>query len=159
MIILAIDPGNIESAFCFYKVNKDKVATNILAKGKVVNEKVLSLITSNTTKISRIYVEDIAQYGTGVGKTIFDTVKFIGRLLERADSLKIPIELVYRKTYISYILDNPKANDSIVRQYLMDTFGDKGTKKNPGPMFGFAADMFSALMIAVYGSEIELRNK
>lgn len=160
MILLAIDPGNVETGFVFYKYGKeykysDHHANRILGKGKIPNTSLMSIISKNASNIKAVYIEDIAQYGTGVGKTVFDTVKFIGMLMERCSSLGIPVSLVYRKTIVTHHTDNPKANDSILRQFLIDTLGGQGTKKAPGPLYGFAGDMFSALAIALYGADME----
>ena len=158
-IILGIDPGNEETGYCFYKFCEGKhEGSRILAKGKEINHKVLQYIQNNATRFRAIYVEDIAQYGTVVGKSVFDTVKFIGRIIQLCSMLNIPIRLAYRKTIVSHHTDNPKANDSIIRQFLIDTFGPQGTKKAPGPLFGFSGDMFSALAIAMYGCDMELKN-
>lgn len=156
MIILAIDPGNVETGFVFYRKKEGPHSSDrILAKGKITNNAILRYITNNAPKGIVVYIEDIAQYGQQVGKSIFDTVKFIGMLMERCNSLGVRYELVYRKTVVTHHTDNPKANDSIIRQFMIDTFGIQGTKKSPGPLYGFAADMFSALAIAMYGSDME----
>ena len=49
----------------------------------------------------------------------------------------------------------PKA-DALVRRAMLDRFGGdgaKGTKKAPGPLYGFHADCWAALAVAVTWSE------
>jgi hypothetical protein len=90
---------------------------------------------------------------------MFDTAKFIGMVQERCNSLGIKWNMAFRKTIVTHHTDNPKANDAIIHQFMIDTFGPKGTQKNPGPLFGFAKDMFSALAIAMYGSDMETKKE
>lgn len=159
MIIMGVDPGNEYTAFCFYKYPGDKHhGSRILGKGKELNHNVLRFIEKNKNLIRCIYVEDIANYGMVSGKSVYDTCKYIGRIIQLASMLNIPIKLAYRKTIVTHHTDNPKANDKIIRQFLIDTIGEQGTKKNPGPLYGFAADMFSALAIAMYGSDMEMKH-
>jgi len=51
------------------------------------------------------------------------------------------------------LTDNTCANDASIRQALIDRFGGKdaaiGRKASPGPLHGIAADVWSALALAV----------
>jgi len=40
-----------------------------------------------------------------------------------------------------------------VNQVLRDRFGEKGTKKNPGKLFGVHDHIWSALALAVYSAD------
>lgn len=160
MLILGIDPGTTDSAFCFYKgkIEGKHDAKHILAKDKIPNDRMRSILLANIKHSPIVYIEDIAFYGGATGKTTFDTLKFIGRLIEICAIYNIKCNLPLRKTIVSHLLDNPKANDKMVRQFLIDTYGVQGTQKNKGPLYGFANDMFSALLIATFGYEMEELN-
>ena len=61
---------------------------------------------------------------------------------------------VYRTQVKLHICGTARAKDSNVRQALMDRYGSTrelaiGKKKTPGPLYGFSADMWSALAIAL----------
>ena len=43
-----------------------------------------------------------------------------------------------------------------IRQALIDRFGDKGTRKDPGKLYGFKHDMWQALAISTYVLETNL---
>ena len=82
-MILAIDPGNIQSA---YVLTTDELA--IKDKGKVENEALLEKIY----KVADFHVEElhaaiemVACYGMAVGKEVFDTCVMIGRIVQVLD--------------------------------------------------------------------------
>jgi hypothetical protein len=152
MIILGIDPGNIESAYlCLNGENK------ILHFGKVINEKLLLFIHKNWNKIDHIGIEIIASYGMTCGKTVFDTCIFIGRIQQKLIDLGYSnqISFLARKTIVTHICDNPKANDAAVHEAMVVRYGDKGKRNNPGPTFGIKADIWSALAIATYCTDLK----
>jgi len=167
MIILAIDPGTTESAFCLY--NGDPGVANaerILEAGKISNEKLLERLYCDSEEdgfdADAVVVEMVACYGMPVGREIFETVFWIGRFVEAVDSLGGPItwHRIYRKDVKLHLCQNPRAKDANISRALMDRFGDfsqgktgKGTKKRPGPLYGFKGDMFAALAVAVTYSE------
>lgn len=150
-MVLAIDPGSKQSAYCIYNAEGSPA---IVGAGILENHKVLGLISDNCSK--KIAIEGIASYGMGVGKEVFDTCIWIGRFVQRlsdqtADCCKY--EIIYRREVKLHICHSPKANDSTIRYALIDRFGDPGTKKNPGLLYGLKADMWSALAIAVTAHE------
>ena len=112
-------------------------------------------------------IEMIASYGMAVGADIFETCVWIGRFVQMAHimacqatqplDLKREAVLVYRKDVKLHVCGTCKAKDSNIRQALIDRFprtgGGKtpqiGTKKAPGPLYGFKTDMWAALAVAV----------
>jgi len=66
-----------------------------------------------------------------------------------------------RKTVAAHLCNTSRANDSNIRQALIDRFGPGrekaiGTKKNPGPLYGIKKDLWSALAVAVtYADKIK----
>lgn len=149
-MILAIDPGNIESAFVLVENDLSKV----YEKDKVDNSTLINLIAywsnNNEYKIDYIAIEGIQSYGMAVGKSVFETCYFIGRLIEstRRDLMNNPT-MIYRMEEKMCLCHSVKANDSNIRQALIDRFGVVGKKKNPGYFYGFKKDIWSAMAVAV----------
>lgn len=148
MKILAIDPGNIESAYCVI----DEETYMPEEFGKVKNEILLNLIysrLSNSVNYYTMVIEMIASYGMPVGKEVFETCVWIGRFIELARLQNIDVEYIYRKDEKMNICHSMKAKDSNIRQALIDRFGPVGTKKNPGWFYGFKADIWQAYAVGV----------
>lgn len=127
MKIFAIDPGNIESAYCVI----DEETYKPEEFGKLKNEILLNLIyskLSNSVNYYTMVIEMIASYGMPVGKEVFDTCVWIGRYIEAYDK---DYKYVYRKDEKMNICHSMKAKDSNIRQALIDRFGPVGTKRNP----------------------------
>lgn len=136
--VFAIDPGNIESAYC-----KMDGSSAILAFGKVPNAQLLDILRNDNS--NAIACEMICSYGMPAGASLFDTCVFIGQILSHA---RVPVTLIPRIQVKSHICHSGKATDSNIRQALIDLFGPQGTKKAPGPTYGISADVWSALAIA-----------
>ena len=152
-VILAIDPGNIESGYCVLKDNYSP-----LEFGKVENNVLLNMIGGRFPwlRIDEAVIEMVASYGMPVGKTVFDTCVWIGRFTQELDNQSIPISYVTRKEYVTEFCGSARAKDANVIQYLIDRFAPdtpnrgKGTKKNPGWFYGFKADVWQAYALGVY---------
>jgi len=164
MKILAIDPGNIESAY----VLLDKDTYKPLEFGKIKNEEMLEKVKN--LDYNNLAIEMIASYGMPVGREVFETCVFIGRCIEAATNKKakelqkelrgfdtinsIPKDIpfysyVYRKEEKLCLCNSMKAKDSNIRQALIDRFGVVGTKKNQGFFYGFAKDIWAAMAVGV----------
>ena len=150
--ICAIDPGNEESAYVLLDP-----ALRPVAGGKMANEQMYKEMWEKIIDLWPIRVEFaiemIASYGMPVGKEVFDTCVWIGRLQERLKGR--PVRLIYRKDEKMMICRSMKANDATIRQALVDRFAPgvsnhgKGTKKAPGWFYGFKADMWAAYAVGV----------
>lgn len=148
-MILAIDPGNIQSAYCLI----DEETYKPTKFGKVDNEELLHMISShkifNHCKKIGVSIEMVASYGMPVGKEVFDTCVFIGRLTERLKFATDEVNYIYRKDVKINLCNSMKAKDSNIRQALIDRFGEVGTKANKGWFYGFKADIWSAYAVGV----------
>lgn len=139
MKILAIDPGNIESAY----VLMDTETYKPLEFGKIDNTQMLFKIKE--LEYDKLIVEMIASYGMAVGASVFDTCVWIGRFIQ---ARKCPeFEYIYRKEEKMNLCYTMKAKDSNIRQALIDRFGEVGTKKNPGFFYGFKKDIWAAFAV------------
>ena len=148
-MILAIDPGNIESAYVIVENDLSKV----IEKGKTLNPILLRAINVWAYRygcnIDNFVIEGIQSYGMAVGKSVFETCYFIGRLIESGKrDLHIEPTLIYRMEEKMCLCHSTKAKDSNIRQALIDRFGEVGTKKNPGYFYGFKKDIWSAMAVA-----------
>jgi hypothetical protein len=142
-MILAIDPGNEQSAFVILDYNLK--ATDF---GKVENSELQEFIQGWPDEYFAI--EMVASYGMAVGKEVFDTCVWIGRFLETAKLTGMKdIKYIYRKDEKINLCGSMKAKDANIRQALIDRFGVVGTKKNPGWFYGFKADIWQAYAVGV----------
>lgn len=147
-MILAIDPGNTESAYVLVEDDLSKV----IEKGKVENFELAGIILrikDEHSSLEHIAIEMIASYGMPVGKTVFETCLWIGRFAQLIRvEFGVEPEFIYRSEEKMCLCHSMKAKDSNIRQALIDRFGEVGTKKNPGYFYGFKSDIWSAMSVA-----------
>ena len=139
-MIISIDPGNIESAYCIMHENLKPFEF-----GKVANESLLIML-ENTTQDYKTVIEMIASYGMPVGKEVFDTCVWIGRFDHASFH---PASFVYRKDVKMHLCGTMRAKDSNIRQALIDRFGEVGTKARKGWFYGFKADVWQCYAVGV----------
>jgi hypothetical protein len=154
-MILAIDPGNIESGYVF--LNND---LSVVRKEKILNKQLLELINFfinyDSKEETKIAIEMIASYGMAVGQTVFETCLWIGRFIQEI-YIKTGREptLIYRKDEKINLCQTMKAKDSNIRQALIDRFAKhdfkngKGTKNNQDIFYGFKSDIWAAMAVGV----------
>lgn len=155
MIVLAIDPGNVQSAFVVFDGAK------LLQFGKEDNEQLLCMLRyrHQRTCASHLVIEHIANMGMSVGQSVFDTCLWSGRFIEAWWDQ--PFSLIKRREVKLHLCGNMRAKDSNIRTSLIDKFSNGlgkdvaiGKKASPGPLFGVSADVWSALAIAVTWTEM-----
>jgi hypothetical protein len=147
--LLAIDPGNIESAYVlmdgykpvdFGKVQNNQLLDTILARGLAEWPDVVA-------------IEMIASYGMPVGREVFDTCVWIGRYSLAMALGGTAVEYVYRQEVKLNLCGSSRAKDSNIRQALIDRFAErdlkngKGTKAAPDYFYGFKADVWAAFSV------------
>ena len=138
-MILAIDPGPIESAWAVLDGSLKPVAF-----GKEDNEKLLN--SMHPLPHQKVAIEMVASYGMPVGAEVFETVLWIGRFWQHWQGEK---HRIYRKDVKMNLCGSMKAKDSNIRQALIDRFGPVGTKKNPGWFHGVSGDIWAAIAVGV----------
>jgi hypothetical protein len=147
--VLAIDPGNDESAWC---ETHDGIPVRA-AKGP--NHELLALLRAiEPLGVDLVAVEGVASYGMAVGREVFETCYMIGRCIEACANRGVPYRIVYRRQVKLHLCESAKANDANIRAALIDRFGPGkekavGRKASPGPLFGLKGDEWSALAIAL----------
>jgi len=111
----------------------------------------------------RYVFEGISSYGKKVGGDTFGTLKWIWRMFEAIDSRRRPGSpepvIVIRRIVSAHLVGAcPKGKmDAMIKRALAERFAGMGAeprtavglKKSPGPLYGVAKDMWSALAVAV----------
>lgn len=163
-MILAIDPGNIESGV----VLMDICTLKPIVAEKINNDELLDNIYSGVyDDYYNVAIEKIASYGMPVGETTFDTCIWIGRFYEAIKN-KYPgvdVDFIYRKDEKMNLCNSMKAKDSNIIQALIDRFAPntpnkgKGSKKEPGWFYGFKKDIWQAYAVGVTYYDMYLKGE
>ena len=141
-VLLAIDPGPSASAYVVWD------GVRILGKGKYSNQEFLGQVEHcRGMANSHCAIEMIASYGMAVGAEVFETCVWIGRFMERFGPDRC--DRIPRIQIKNHLCHSSRAKDANIRQALIDRFGPVGSKNAPGPLFGVAGDVWSALAVAV----------
>lgn len=147
-IIMAIDPGHIESAYAIWD------GKWLEGFGKIPSGKLLAMLRE-PSPCYLLAVERIACMGMAVGEEVFETVRYEARFVmawlekyEHRHHLLVP-----RMRVKMHHCGDSRAKDANIRQALIDRFGPGkevaiGRKASPGPLYGVAGDVWSALAIA-----------
>lgn len=142
MKILAIDPGNIQSAYILWD------GKEILSKNIIINETLIDLLQHWPDTCQILIVEQIRSYGMPVGATIFDTVFWSGRFCQAwpGDFYQLP-----RMDVKNHLCHNSRAKDSNIRQALIDRFEPdlKPRQRPKGVLEGLVKDLWAAMGVAV----------
>lgn len=157
MNIIAIDPGNKQSAMVMF-------ACDIVAEARISNNDELlrriKHLRDTGWPNTPLVIEMIASYGMAVGAEVFETCVWIGRFMQAWQPS--PVHLIYRREVKMHLCGQPRAKDPNIRQALIDRYGGKdaaiGTKRNPGPLYGFKADMWAALAVGVTFLDLHEKN-
>ena len=150
-VILAIDPGNTESAYVVMDHH-----FNPISHAKVPNEELLHLLHIGGKYLWKsVAIEMVASYGMPVGREVFETCVWIGRYHEAAVCAGKSVSFIYRMEEKDTLCHDSRAKDSNIRRALIDTFArhdlknGKGTKKKPDFFYGFAKDEWAAFAVGV----------
>lgn len=165
-MILAIDPGNIESGVVII----DEKTLRPCFSEKMNNEELIQCIYDKCEPFNlykNAVIEKIQSYGMPVGIEVFDTCIWIGRFKEAIYNVYpgIDVDYIYRKDEKINLCRSMKANDTTIKQALVDRFAPgeknygKGTKKEPGWFFGFAKDIWAAYAVGVTYYDMYLKGE
>ena len=144
-MIIAIDPGPVESGVAMLTYHGD-VATAGIHKNALVR----SVLAD--TRGGHLVIEQIVCYGMPVGAEVIETAEWIGQFICAWDSVEGRQHVAYklpRKDVKLHICGSGRAKDANIRQALLDRYGPKGTKKAPGPLYGFKSHMWQALALGL----------
>jgi hypothetical protein len=159
---IGIDPGPEESAYCILSdkgrvVQFDKLG-NIPFLQFLGSPDILHAGLHDDLNETHLFViEMLACYGMAVGAEVLDTARWVGRFQDRIETKHgMEARLMYRKDVKMTLCHTMKANDSNIRQQIIDMYGGKkaiGKKKTPGPLYGLSGDCWSALAICLTAKE------
>ncbi len=149
MKILGIDPGPEQSASVLWDTEEKRILGHSQAENGLF--KVGIKIAWHEGEFEICAIEDVSYYGKVLNRSTFDTLKMIGRLLEICDPYTALVEF----PSIAYHFCNSRrgVKTSQINKVLEDKYGGKGTKKNPGPLYGIKEHEWSALSVALYYAE------
>lgn len=116
-MILAIDPGNRQSAYVV--MDKD---LRPLEFRKAENDELLARIPQLLDRYGdlSLAIEMVASYGMPVGASVFETCVWIGRFWQACSALPRKA-LVYRIDEKLTLCHDSRAKDANIRQALIDT--------------------------------------
>jgi hypothetical protein len=148
-VILAIDPGTVQSAWLAFDTTAGRPMPDFF--GIVPNAELLEVIRNNRNGwVTAVVIEQVVSYGMPIGETTIETVHWAGRFAEAA--FPLPVYRIPRLAVRMALCHSGRAKDPNVRAALLDRFGGDaaiGRKAHPGPLYGFKADLFAALGVAV----------
>ena len=149
--ILAIDPGPTQSAWV--ELHPDG---RVMDHGIHPNNDLLA--HCGVTLVSDIVLEQIAAMGMSVGEEVFETVYWSGRFCQVVEDRRPRPQFHRLKRHVvkMHLCQSMRANDSNIRQAIIDRYGGTGgkavaigTKKNQGPLYGIKADEWQALALGL----------
>lgn len=153
MIIVGIDPGQKESGVVKWSHTQQRV----LERQIMPNQQVISYVQA-VHSVNIIAIEHFRGYGLRVGNDTFDSIWWSGRFAQIAVSsiMGIQVRMIPRADIVDCLCGHPKAGDKAVHQALVDKYGEVGTKKNPGPLYGIKSHLWAALAVAVVAGKTNL---
>jgi hypothetical protein len=166
MLILAVDPGTTQSGWVIY----DPIRNSVVNCGIDKNQTVMDLVRTEIGPDLWFVCERISCQGMAVGQETFDTVEFIGALFHQALGPRgwdRRHDFMVKRTEVKiHLCGTARAKDPNIRQAILDRFpatgGGKcpqvGTKKQPGPLFGVHAHIWSALAVALTWNETKRKD-
>lgn len=155
--ILAIDPGPEMSASALLI---DGVLEDF---SYLANEAMLDVLENVACRYHRptLVIEQVKAMGMSVGAEVFETVFWSGRFAQywqvsAGTGGPLKWDRIGRMDVKMHLCNSSRAKDKNVRQALVDRFSNgrgekaaKGTKKEPGPLYGVSGDVWAALAVAV----------
>ncbi len=149
MRILAIDPGPSLSA----AVVIESEPLRIMSHDKEINDNILNAIIAESHRSECFVIEEIAHYGMPVGAEVFKTVFWSGRFYQAS---AMPVTMIPRHAVKMHLCHTCRAKDANIRAALIERFGEPGTKKNPGILYGIHGDCWQALALAITFAETKI---
>jgi len=153
MIILAIDPGPVTCGVVELNTSRWRLS---LAEGAATVQRALDLVaTAPERGVGAIAIERV-KAGQFAGDSYLQTSEVVGRLQERGIVAGFAPALMYRTDILRWLdlLGVKGTRDAAVNRELVRRYGGatkaqvKGTRSNPGPLFGISHHGWQALGVA-----------
>lgn len=150
--ILSIDPGTKKSGVV--ERIDGRVRAYYLDNGQVRQAITDAVVTKGIPIVAVETMED--SYGRSVDSNTTLTLEETGVFLYLAETAGATVIRCPRRAVKKHICGSMSAKDPDVKAAMIKRFGEEGTKKAPGPTFGFNGHCFQALAAGVYAEETQL---
>ena len=173
MIVLAIDPGTVQSAWLAFDTATGVPVTSDESDfgparrlfGIEPNGELIERLrgwhdaarVGEVPFLDAVIIERVMSYGMAIGAETIETIHWAGRFAGAAYPT-----LVYRIPRLTIkmaLCHSTRANDATVRAALIDRFGGKaaaiGRKAASGPLYQIKADLWSSLALACCFADME----
>ena len=172
MIVLAVDPGTVRSAWLVFDTQTGRPAASY--ESDFGDGRRLLAIEPNAVLIDRlrgwhdaarvgavpflgaIVIEQVMSYGMAIGAETIETIHWAGRFAEAA--FPTPVYRIPRLTVRMALCHSARATDATIRRALLDRFGGDsaiGRKATPGPLYQIKSDLWAALGVACCWADME----
>ena len=159
--IYGIDPGPEESALVGIGANGIPYLVAIWPNSKILEFLRVNRERADFPSSALLAIESMASYGMPVGDPVFVSCYWIGRFAEAWGG---SVRLIKAPNVRDHLCGTPRGKKAHVRQALLNRYAETGggerrqigTKKEPGPLYGFKSHAWSALAVAVTARESDL---
>lgn len=139
MIVLAIDPGPIQSGIVRFDGER------ALFAGVLPNEDVLGIIADDNSDV--LAIEKFMASGQSLGNESLDTVRWEERFRLASGEPEMVVMIPRRDVKRALGLSQ-RHGDKDVNAKLAELIGPKGVKASPGPMYGVTSHARAAMAVA-----------
>jgi hypothetical protein len=150
--IIGIDPGSDKSAMVIWDTRGQKIISHIWD----TNSKIERRLSVERHVCTVLAVEYPYLFGKKVWQQVIDTAFVIGRFVKTFEPTygeEVSNRMIYyinSNAWRIFISGQRGAKDSAVKQAIMSKYGGKGTKDNPGILYGIADHEWDALSVCLY---------
>jgi len=127
--------------------------------GVIDNRQMLKNITRyHLEHGASVAIEMVSSYGARVGQTTFDTVVWIGRMVQLCESHGIRYRLIKRHEVKKQIAPGEKSNDAVIRRKMIEAMGwsEEETRAN-AKRLGLKSHAWQALAVAASSEIIDAK--
>lgn len=163
--LLAIDPGSEFTGWILLELRSALELPVPLEHGKDPNPEVLTMLRRGDQDPDQVVLEWMSPRGMPTSAQEFETMFWAGRFAEAAEVEGALVGRLVRDEAKRILTGKRNAKDPNVRAALIDLYGGirgkagaVGVKKDPGPLYGIAADVWAALAVGVAWTQREARS-
>jgi len=147
---VAIDLGPAQSALALWCLTHDHLKYHEYSDNDDIGA-AISLAPFRPDGRPRIIViEDFVAQGQPFSKIVRDSCVWLGRFMQLGFDMGLPVELASYATISKHLTGNPHSKDAQLRAVLNDRYGGKGTKKQPGGLYGVKDHLWNAVAVAAW---------
>lgn len=139
-VVLAIDPGPVKSAWVLWDGKR------LVEHAYGVNFVALSMALGARASGAVHFAVEMPTAQRRASNKLYQTAFWVGRFVEAFGGA---FSLIGRHTVKSHLCGMQNVGNGQINEVLYETIGPKGTKKEPGPLFGTNVHERQALAVAV----------